>query len=228
MKEINEIEGDCLKEVNRYIVEHNRKAGYGIKGFIFIRTGEQRKRFTIWFNDVHEVEKADGKIFRYPCRYNKEHLGYCNYENMLETLSNLININVEQNSALWKIKLEVGTLRDWNAYGDRLKNKELGFGSNFLNTVMPFGKYKGTPIGKVKEIDLRYFCWVEDCCSMTSMAYLIHTYSHEMKEFFYKLAYDFQVYKKKTDPKYIKYNDPYNEEKIRKEVEVIAARKTTI
>jgi hypothetical protein len=187
MKELTEQEKEWLKLVNDYINTHNTKEDVKLKqsAFLIIRSGERRKRFTVWYHDAWITRK--GVMF--PSRYDKFHVGYCNYENMLDLIKSCVRRKATL--GILKIKLEVGTL-------DVDMVASSGSVLNSSDLVVPFGKYKGMTLGNIKDIDKKYFYWLMDCAwaSLQERDDVLEKYTQQIKDFFNKMARILQKEKK--------------------------------
>jgi hypothetical protein len=154
MKELTEKEMLLLKEVNTFVSAHNLSVfnEENTGGWIVVKSGEKRKRFTVWYHGF--FLNSQGK--RCMSIYDKYHLGYCNYENMLDYLKLILR---KKQYKISKVKMEIVTLD----VKDVQNLPEQGIEVKFNEHIVPFGKYKGMTIGDIKSVDDWYFKWIADC-----------------------------------------------------------------
>jgi hypothetical protein len=193
MKELTEKEISQLKEVNSFVTLHNNSISKkeNLSGWTVVKSGEKRKRLTVWHHDF--FINSQGK--RCMSIYDKYHLGYCNYENMLDYLKLILSKKQHKFS---KIKLEIVTLD----VKDVKNLPEKGIEVEFNEHIVPFGKYKGMTIGDIKKVDDWYFYWISDCSveALTGDGNSLDRLAPSVVRFFNKMANVLHVDATKNEP----------------------------
>jgi hypothetical protein len=128
------------QEIQKLANNHNYRVSIPSSG-ILVSTGKKRKRYSIWKVGIYRNEKYP--LILKPSKKVKDHLGYCNEENVLEFLRSYLSSR--KNCFMF---IEVGEL------------SEKGSEDVPDHRIIKFGKYKYMDVDSIIEEDHEYAHWL--------------------------------------------------------------------